>query len=180
MKNHDPSITNYTLQVISPSNESGVKDSTIFKLKEENGQSSHEFMTAEGLLERIQKLDSINSSNQLNSNENQPFSELKDSQKQIELLKILIKINKRKLKELRFVVTDRITSAMTRTTLLKTGKSRSFSESEEKWLDESLNDLAQLSLVIEDWTRLCEIIDPKNLSNTDAVKSMVTDIISLN
>lgn len=180
MKNHSPSTTNYTLQVISPVNKGDRHNRTLFKLKAEDGSQSQEFNSAAELLDRIQQPDTFKSSEQPHLHQEQTVTDAFDPQKQIELLEVLIKTNKSKLKELRFIVTDRITSAMTRTTLLKTGSSGKFTDSEEKWLDESLNDLAQLSLAIEDWTRLCEIIDPKNLSSFDAVKSMVTNITSLN
>ena len=180
MKSHSQSITNYTLQVISTPDDEAEHSRMIFKLKEEEGLRSHEFYSAEALLDTIQNLNFEDSDHQPHKAQNEFNDDMADPHKQVELLKILIEANKKKLKELRFVVTDRITSAMTRTTLLKTGKNKRFTDVEEKWLDESLNDLAQLSLAIEEWTKLCEITDPKDLNDTEAVKSMVTNIISLN
>ncbi|MFK7803964.1 MAG: hypothetical protein AB8G95_20185 [Anaerolineae bacterium] len=167
----------YTIQIVSPSVDNKYEDKPRYLLREKGAVETHEFSSAECLLKKITALGHGQTPSGPQEGRSKP--KLKPSE-EAELLKILIKTSYSKLRQLRFAMTDRITSAMTRVTMLKVGRQCTTSKSTDKWLNDSLSDLAQLSLAIEDWTRVCESFEPNDLNDVHAVKRMVTNLICLN
>lgn len=174
MANREFETATYVLKIVSPPH-GEASHTPIFRLEDKDSTNPKEYHSPEDLVRSI-----IRNHEQLSAFDNNQASHLLELTNQVVALQSLLIEAKGKLEKLRFTMTDRVTSALTKMTLLKSRKQNSFSETEQTWLNQGLNDLTLLTLAIEEWTRLCEIIDIGQLESSDKLSKMVTGVANLN
>lgn len=113
---------------------------------------------------------------QPSSGNNDDITQLEDK---VIVLQNLLTVSQSCLQELRFTMTDRVSSAATRLNMLKTVGEDCLSPNEKKWLDDGLHDIDQIARILDQWGRWCEIVDPNKFKDTSAIDSMVVKISTL-
>lgn len=172
MANKEYDTATYLLKIVMPP----PGDNTsypIYQLEGKNKDSSgyKEYRSPEELIQSILR-------NHSHLMESDNAGDQQDLKLQIAALQELLSCKKDQLKRLRFMMTDRITSARTRLTMLKSQEENHFSATEQAWLSQGISDLNRLSYAIEDWTRLCETVDINQLKYPDKVEKMIADVSS--
>ena len=170
MANKEYDTATYLLKIVMPPHADGTSQ-PIYQLEGKNKDASgfKEYDSPEELVQSI-----IRNHDQLvRSKTEGDQNELK---LQIAALKELLTCKKDQLKRLRFLMTDRITSAMTRLTMLKGLEEERFTDAEQSWLNQGIRDLTRLAYAIEDWNRLCEAVDINQLGYPDKVEKMITEV----
>ena len=172
MANQEYDTATYLLKIVMPPPGDNTSH-PVYQLESGNRDISEfkEYRSPEELVQSI-----IRKHDQLVEKGNE--GDKSDLKLQIAALQELLSCKKDQLKRLRFMMTDRITSAMTRLTMLRALEGDRFSEAEQSWLSQGISDLTRLSYAIEDWTRLCETVDINQLEDPHKVEKMIADVLS--
>ncbi|MEM8858066.1 MAG: hypothetical protein AAGD96_07085 [Chloroflexota bacterium] len=99
-------------------------------------------------------------------------------QQRAEMLEKLLVNSKKKLDKLRYQMTDKISSARTKIGVMKKRDLSSEAPTEKNEFDRIYQDLIELSVHLENWGSLSEIVDPRKLSQPEKVEQMVSFVSS--
>lgn len=105
-----------------------------------------------------------------------PHSSTSKLKARAEMLEALVVHGKKRLEEIRFQMTDRISSARTKMGILKIKNDLQQSDYADANFDDVYHDLVELSLQIEDWNQLCEVVDSTKFGQPDDIAQMVTNL----